>query len=214
MRARHSSSHPKLPILVFAVLLSTVIFAKKKTEDTNIVCFAARNKWVCAPEDKQEIANKKVQKLLDQNKSEVTPSNIVIKAINIPKFETQESPIVVTLDPVSKPAEKPKLKKIPTQHPLRQNNNNPYAKLWAHQLVGVSTPNSAVNFVKNKHLKKEDILIIKSVRNDMDWWIILYGLYKDKQTGLDNAKNLPTSIKNPWLRPLKNLKVKGFIEDF
>lgn len=203
MRERYLSSHYKLPIII-AVLFSTALFAKKKTEDTNIVCFAAQNKWICAPEDKQEIANEKAQKLLNQKKSEAVPANVVIKPINIPKFETVDNPIAITQ--ISKPKA--------TNPPQIRRNGNPYAKLWAHQLIGVSTPNSAVNFVKNKHLNKEDILIIKSVRNEMDWWIILYGLYKDKQTGLDNANNLPESIKNPWLRPLKNLKVNGFIEDF
>ena len=214
MRERYLSSHTKLPILVFAVLLITVGFTKDKAKDTNIVCFAAQNKWVCAPEDKQDIANKKAQKLLDKNKSEVTPTNIVIMPINIPKFETEDAPITTTQIATTKPIEKPKTYNKPTNPPLKQSNDNPYAKLWAHQLIGVSTPNSAVNFVKDKHLNKDDILIIKSVRNNMDWWIILYGLYKDKQTGLDNVINLPESIKNPWLRPLKNLKVNGFIEDF
>ena len=48
----------------------------------------------------------------------------------------------------------------------------------------------------------------------MDWWIILFGLYKDKQTGLDNNDNLPKEINTPWLRPLKDLQVNGFIEKF
>lgn len=214
MRERYLSSHSKLSILVFTVLITSAVFAKKKTEDTNIVCFAAQNKWICAPEDKQEIANKKAQKLLEKKKSGAVPANIVIKPINIPKFAPKKDPIVATQLISTEPVEKPPAHNISTQSPLRQSNDNPYAKLWAHQLIGVSTPNSAVNFVKNKHLNKNDILIIQSVRKGMDWWIVLYGLYKDKQTGLDNVKNLPKNINKPWLRPLKNLKVNGFIDDF
>lgn len=213
MRKRYLSSHTKLSIIIFTVLLTTAAFAKKKTEETNIVCFAAQNKWICAPEDKQNIANEKAQKLLEQKKTETIPTNIVIKPINIPKFETADNSLISELSdtPPVKPKEAIKTQTTKLTAPP---NNNPYAKLWAHQLIGVSTPNSAVRFVKNKHLNKEDILIIKSVRNEMDWWIILFGLYKDKQTGLDNVNNLPASIKDPWLRPLKNLKVNGFIEDF
>lgn len=214
MRKRYLSSHSKLSILVLSTLLTAISIAKEKQKDTNIVCFAAQKKWVCAPADKQEIANEKAQKLLERRQSESVPTNIVIKPINIPKFETNTKPEIVSLKPTIDPKVQPKEKNLSVKSQTAQSNNNPYAKLWAHQLIGVSTPNSAVNFVKNKHLNKDDILIIKSVRQGMDWWIILYGLYKDKQTGLDNEINLPKSIKDPWLRPLKNLIVNGFIEDY
>ena len=205
MRKRHLSSYTKLSVIIFSFFLTTAIFAKIKNQETNIVCFAAQSKWVCAPEDKQEIAN---------IKAEVIPTNIVIKPINIPKFQTSEKSL--SRKPDQKQIVSNKITNKPTVafNEKTRVNDNPYAKLWAHQLIGVSTPNSAINFVKNKNINKEDVLIIKSVRKEMDWWIILYGLYKDKQTGLDNESNLPKNIKKPWLRPLKNLTVNGFIEDF
>jgi septal ring-binding cell division protein DamX len=198
---------------VICVILTGLAFmtsAKEKNDDTNIICFAAKNKWICAPEGKKEIANNKAKKLLQANKSELNTSDVVIKTIKIPKFDS----------PASINTAKSQTKSTHTI--LKPNNiniqhspmDNAYAKLWSHQLIGVSTPQSAVNFVKNNKLDKNEILIIKSTRANMDWWIVLYGLYKDKQTGQDNESNLPSIIKKPWLRPLKNLQVNGFIEKF
>ncbi|HFC30401.1 MAG TPA: hypothetical protein ENJ44_05095 [Oceanospirillales bacterium] len=164
------------------------------------------------------MANEKAQKLLKDNGSEYKSSEVVIKSINIPKFETaivdhkqteQTFADARTVD-VEQESNKPKAAVKLAQ----AENSNPYALLWSHQLIGLSTPQSAINYVQNKNLNKNDVLIIKSIRNGMDWWIVLYGLYKDKQTGLDNVINLPVNIDKPWLRPLKNLQVKGYIEKF
>ena len=222
MRRKYITSHYPLSITLCLLLLSTIAFSKEKPKETNIVCFAAKNKWVCAPENKQEVANEKANKLLKNNHSEFGTSDIVIKSINIPKFD---SPAITNTQPttpniavdnktISKTesnTNKEKNNPITTQ---TKGNKNPYAKLWSHQLIGVSTPQNAINFVRNHNLNKDDILIIQSVRNGMDWWIILFGLYQDKKTGLENENNLPDNISKPWLRPLRNLQVNGFIDKF
>ena len=222
MRRKYITSHYPLPITICILIFSTISFSKEPPNETNIVCFAAKNKWVCAPENKQEVANEKANKLLKSKHSELGTSDIVIKSINIPKFDsptttnTQPSTpnIVVdnkTIPKIESNTNKKQSSPITTQ---TIENKNPYAKLWSHQLIGVSTPQNAINFVRNHNLNKDDILIIQSVRNGMDWWIILFGLYQDKKTGLDNENNLPDNINKPWLRPLKNLQVNGFIEKF
>ncbi len=212
-----------MPITLFILFFSTIVFSKDKPKETNIVCFAAKNKWVCAPEDQQEIASEKANKLLENKHSELETSEVVIKSINIPKFDSPparieqkiQTPDVITENTTvskkelnnSKESLSPKVTKY-------KENTNPYAELWSHQLIGVSTPQNAINYVRKHNLNKDDILIIQSVRNGMDWWIILFGLYQDKQTGLDSVSNLPENINKPWLRPLKNLQVNGFIEKF
>jgi septal ring-binding cell division protein DamX len=215
MRRKYITSHYQLPALALCLLISQVVNAKSKEKDTEIICFAAQSKWICAPADQQELANQKAQKLLDKKKSELNSSDVVIKSINIPKFETQKTDF-------NEPLNTNPIKKINDSN-LKNNQSivkptsktdNPYAKLWAHQLIGLSTPNSAVKFVKQNNLDKNEILIIKSTRANMDWWIVLYGLYSDTHTGLDNAANLPEGISDAWLRPLKNLIVNGFIEKF
>jgi septal ring-binding cell division protein DamX len=221
MRKRYLTIYKKLSTLVIVLTFSCTILAKEKKddEDTNIICFAAQNKWVCAPEDRQQLANEKAQKLLKDKGSEYESTEVVIKSINIPKFET----VVVNNNKEAEQAaedisnvhiEQEKAKPKAAIKLTQGENSNPYALLWSHQLIGLSTPQSAINYVQNKKLNKNDILIIKSIRNNMDWWIVLYGLYKDKQTGLDNEMNLPVNIDKPWLRPLKNLQVNGYIEKF
>ena len=208
-------------------MMGSSTIAKEKDEETNIICFAAKNKWICAPEDKQEIASKKAEKLIEKHSSELSTSEVVIKTINMPKFnsinsvesnrnekpftentsEPLEAENVTIVRPAQQIVKEPLIKDISLE-------SNPYAKLWSHQLIGLSNPQSAINFIKQKDLNKDDILVIKSTRAGMDWWIILYGLYKDKSTGQANEINLPTNLDKPWLRPLKNLQVKGFIEKF
>ena len=196
--------------------------AKKKDIETNIVCFATKNKWICAPEDKQSLASKKATKLLDIQSSEVGSSDVVIRTINMPKFNTSHSSdsggnkkstseTVTKTNQATGKADKQEESKINLKV---TSANNPYAKLWSHQLIGVSTHQNAINFVYQKKLNKDDVLILKSTRANMDWWIVLFGLYKDRQTGVDNAIHLPSNLDAPWLRPLKNLEVKGFIEKY
>lgn len=215
MRRRYIKSHYQLQVTLWSLLFSTIVLAKEKPKETNIVCFAAKNKWVCAPEDQQEIANEKASKLLVNKNSDLESAGVVIKSINIPKFNTSNK-----LEPIKDTIAKDKIINSETvakekPEPVKTNGtNNPYAELWSHQLIGVSTPQNAINYVRKHALNKQDILIIQSTRKGMDWWIILFGLYKDKQTGLDNQDNLPKNINDSWLRPLKNLQVNGFIENF
>ncbi|MFK8011093.1 MAG: SPOR domain-containing protein [Marinicellaceae bacterium] len=205
-------------------MASSICVAQNKDNETNIVCFATQNKWICAPEDQQNIANEKASKLLEKQTSELKSADVVIKPINMPKFNTQNS-IVAKDDDKSKSNRNLVNKTTPTQTSKKSQDSsevnykevsasNPYAKLWSHQLIGVSSSQGAINYVNQKQLNKDEVLILKTLRSDKDWWIVLYGLYKDKQTGLDNANNLPANIDPPWLRPLKNLQVKGFIEKY
>jgi len=198
--------------------------AKKKPKETNIVCFAAKKQWICAPEGEQELANQKASKLLETT-SDIDMSDVVIKPIIMPKFDTPASPLKDPLEsnhqasmttsdtPIENGVKETHIEKSASLIQEKPIAENPYANLWSHQLIGVSTPQSAVKYVRKNNLNKDDILIIKSERKGMDWWIILFGLYKDKQTGLENETNLPANSK-PWLRPLKNLQVNGFIEKF
>jgi len=218
MRKRHITIHKKLSTISLLFIVVFVTMAKEKGEDTNIICYAAKNKWICAPENQQEIANKQAIKFINENSSELETSEVVIKTISMPSFNTStinDKPPGKTKPELSVAKSKSdtvqsstvKLKKVAV-------NDNPYANLWSHQLIGLSTPQSAINFVKQNNLNRDDVLIVKSVRANMDWWIVLFGLYKDKKTGIDNEENLPVNIDKPWLRPLRNLLVLGFVEKF
>ncbi len=181
-------------------MCSSVFAAKNNEEETNVVCYAAQSKWVCAPEDKKELANIESTKLNEENSTKQLSSKVVIKQLKVPQFISSNT---------SNSKTQGFKKSIQTF-----NNDNPYENLWSYQLVGVSTPQNALNFVNKNGLNKNNILIIKSTHNNMDWWIILYGLYKDKQTGIKDKPNIPPSIKKYWLRSLNNLVVNGYIDEF
>ena len=199
MRKRYITSNFKRSALILC-MCSTAFAAKNSKKETNIVCYAAQSKWICAPEDKKELANIESTKLNNKNADSQLSSNVVIKQLKVPQF-------------ISSKASNSKAKsfKAPEQ---TSNNDNPYENLWSYQLVGVSTPQNALNFVNKNKLNKDDILIIKSTHNNMNWWIVLYGLYKDKQTGIKDKANIPPTIKKHWLRSLNNLVVNGYIDEF
>lgn len=222
MRRKYPTSNKKLSVAAVFLVISFTLLAKDKPEETNIICFAAKTQWICAPEDQQEIASEKANKLIDDTGLEQESSQVVIKSINFPKFEPDTSTnnaIVMTKDVETKVITDTNPREsfddsLNNEDSSSSSISNPYAELWSHQLIGVSTSQSAINYVKKHNLNKNDILIIRSVRKDMDWWVVLYGLYKNKQIGIDNEINLPENINNHWLRPLKNLQVNGFIEKF
>lgn len=201
MRKRYFTSHFKLPTLIICFCFCTFIVAKEnEAKDTNIICYAVQSRWICAAENQKELANKESKRLIQKNHTKTNTSDVVIKQINIPKFN-------------SSPEKLPKKYKN-NNLSLVNKNTNPYKNLWSYQLIGVSTSQSAINFTEKNHLNKNDVLIIKSEHKNMDWWIVLYGLYKDKETGISDRFNIPNSIHKYWLRPLKNLVINGYIDKF
>jgi septal ring-binding cell division protein DamX len=202
MRKRYITSHIKLSALILCTC-SFAFAAKNNEKETNIVCYAAQSKWICAPEDKKELANIESTKLNEKDSANQLSSNVVIKQLKVPQFiSSKGSQITNSQAKGIKPS-------IQTS-----NNDNLYENLWSYQLIGVSTPQNALNFVNKNGLNKNDILIIKSTHKNMDWWIVLYGLYKDKQTGIKDEVNIPSSVKKYWLRSLDNLIVNGYIDEF
>jgi len=196
MRKRYFTSHFKLPILILCVCISSTAY----TNSSNTTCYAAQNKWICAPEDKQDLARKKSQEINAKNTVDKLASPVVIKPLTITKFKSSPTSSFAPDGSIN-------VKKT-------TNTINPYKDLWSYQLAGVSTPQNAQNFVFQHNLSKKDVLIIKSTRNNTDWWVILYGLYKNKQTGVDDNANIPASIKEYWLRPLRNLEANDYIDEY
>lgn len=225
------------------VFFSALSFAKSensqgKDNETDIVCFAAQNQWVCAPEGQQDIAKQKAEKLVDSKPKD----NVVITTIEQPTFQAKQQRRPRRPSPMDFFRVKPKQnasttgdgqknqvrpessrspQRPPRSTPAKQNNlhlssSNPetYASMWSYQLIGVSTPQNAINYVQKMKLDKNEVLIVKTQRNGSEWWIVLYMLFKDKETGVNSKSQLPEQINKPWLRPLKNLNILGFIESF
>jgi hypothetical protein len=75
-------------LFIFTLLFAMSVLAKESGKDTDIVCFAAQNKWICAPKDQQEIAQEKASKLIkEKNKLNSQKEDVVVNPLNIPKME-------------------------------------------------------------------------------------------------------------------------------
>lgn len=218
--------HSIVNLLLFLILIiNNFAFAKNSKKDTDIVCFAAQKKWICAPKNNQEIAQEKAEKLIketEQNK----PSNsaVVLKPLNFPKMQAIDYSDPSQRNTVTKaqnqeaPA-KPTQSENPTTSGQSNNkitnlNKENFSEFWSYQLIGVSTKQSAIKFVESNNLNKSDILIVESEHQGNQWYVILYNLYKDKDSGLSDKINLPSQLNKPWLRPLNNLKINNFVEIF
>lgn len=218
MRKRYFTSSKKLSVIIlfaFFVLGHT----KEKPKDTNIICFAAKNEWICAPEDKQQIAVDKVKNLtVDSRANELPLSEVIIKTVSIPKFqEKHPSPDNELVQFQQKPKPKPKPKPLPSRVEQVEYTNETedsfinYNDYWSYQLIGVSNKQAALKFISDKGLNKEDVLLVKSSRKNNDWWIVLFGLYEDREIGKNSMFKLPNNIKQHWLRPLIKLNVNDNI---
>ncbi len=226
---------PNIFLLVVILTACWQINAKETVKDTDIVCFAAQKKWICAPKDNQQIAQEKAKKLIKEDTKQINDeaknSEVVVRSLNIPKLKAVDDSVttsnnidnpVTTSDNtnntstnVNNEINKP----ISKSDNLRDNPNktNPvsdYSSYWSYQLIGVSTEQAAFNFVAQNNIHKSDLLIVKSEFNGFDWFVVLYNLYKDKASGIQDRSNIPENIEKPWLRPLSNLVIKSVVEDF
>jgi septal ring-binding cell division protein DamX len=217
----------KALLLIYALLLSWHIQAKESDKDTNIVCFAAQKKWICAPKDNQDIAQEKAGKLIKQeaSKTETQKSEVVVRSLNIPKMQAIDysdpnpsntgssiNDSSESMDP--EPIEVKVSNKDTTNTFSKPINIDDYSKYWSYQLVGVSTQQAAIKFVQKNNLSNEDIMIVESEHNTYEWFVVLYKLYNDKDSAAKDQYNLPTGLNKPWLRPLNSLKIKSIIKEF
>jgi septal ring-binding cell division protein DamX len=216
---------PKNILIIFALLYVWQIQAQEPAKDTDIVCFAAQKKWICAPKDNQKMAQEKAGKLIkqDSNNSEVQKSEVVVRSLNIPKIEAIDYSAATS--PVDEPTiqsskeeivEEPPLEpsKIQSEYNTKPESIKDYADFWSYQLIGVSTQQAAIKYVEQNQLNKLDVLIVESEHQGYDWFVVLFKLYQDRTSAIQDLNNLPSNLKKPWLRPLKNLVIKSFIEDF
>lgn len=195
------------------------MIAEIENNETEIICIAAKNQWVCAPENQLDIAKSKAKKILEKRTNLEKPAtDVIITTVQPKSFDQQQGNIgpsnrdfLAKNEVESAP---PVTQNPPQPNPKSTSQPNSYEHLWSYQLIGVSVLENAIKYLNKTELDKSDILIIETKRNNQDWWVVLYKLYKDKETGILDKNNLPTGINKPWLRPLKNLNVLGFVESF
>ncbi|HFC29695.1 MAG TPA: hypothetical protein ENJ44_01495 [Oceanospirillales bacterium] len=214
MRKRYSTSNKKLPTAIILLLfLCLASQAEEQDKETNITCYAAKNKWICASDSQQQEAESKAN-LFSQG--EVETSDVVIKPLNLPKFSSKpqshhpskkKSQIKQPQQTNNRPSENNPQKTVKQINHTQVAPSNQYQNYWTYQLIGVSTENNALKYVSKNNFSQGKIHVIKTHHNSMDWWIVTFGLYRNKQAAINDRDNLPSTHAKPWLRPLKNTEI-------
>ena len=209
MRKRYSTSNKKLPTaIIFLLFLCLASLAKEQNKETNITCYAAKNKWICASDSQQQEAESKAN-LFSQ--SEVETSDVVIKPLNLPKFsskpQSHHPSKKKSQQTNNRPSENNPQKTVKQINHTQVTPSNQYQNYWTYQLIGVSTKNNALKYVSKNNFSQDKIQVIKTRHNSMDWWIVTFGLYRNKQAAINDRDNLPSTHAKPWLRPLKNTEI-------
>ena len=77
------------------------------------------------------------------------------------------------------------------------------------QLVAGRQKQTITNFIK-KYQLKEDLIYFSSKRNDKIWHNLSHGIYPDRSTANQAAKNLPASLAKvkPWIRKIGTIQAE------
>ncbi len=215
---------------------------------TEIVCFAANNKWVCAPENERENALRKAESINQQAESDpASETDIEINTLpNQPRFnEVEETP-----QPVQQPAQRiarpeasraestepsettrQPIRSTPApatqQTPVRSERDSGVTETtmhlqsfedwqqthrnhWSLQVVGVGNRQNLPAFIRQHGLDDGPIAVVRTEVNGNPWWVVLYGLYPDRDAALEGKENLPRRlISGAWVRQINAIQGRG-----
>jgi DamX protein len=139
-----------------------------------------------------------------------------------PLMKEPPTPTVVTPAPTPAPAAKvtapaPKVTAAPrvpdadlgADLPLRDaawlRAQNPQS--YTLQLVAGNNIETLRQFMREHQLKNQ-LAVIETTRDGKPWYVLLYGLYADKQQAIDARSKLPAALlrAEPWVRDLHSLQ--------
>ena len=92
-------------------------------------------------------------------------------------------------------------------------NNGLYGKNWIKQqnknyftlqLLGTHNKNTLPTYLKKFNLKN-DAAVFKTVRDNKDWFTLVYGQYSTKSAAQNAAKQLPKGVTKPWIRSFASI---------
>jgi len=206
------------------------------TAENNIICYAAKSKWVCAPANQKEKAQQKVKTLIleEQTSADVEPTEgfrdgVEIKTIKYDDIAGQVKEVSID-DTTDKSAigivakEQSVIKNDvvntitsavettkPTPDTVNLNNDftdwqNNHPNQWSFQVVGTSNRHKLDAFFSENGLQANACVVVKTQVNNADWWVVLCGLYANRDEAINSRHLLPEKIStNAWVRQIKTI---------
>ena len=167
----------KLIILVFFLLDSNVVFSQVEedstpTSETEIVCYAAQNKWVCAPADQKQRAHDKAMELVNNTQS----NDISSEFIESPKVEIKTMDLGNDFSQQVKnlPPEPPSLTVVGEEGTHEELTQGEVSQSQESKLdLNSSQSNISKTSVQNTHQLNEHIIDVPNNNgqaNDFTYW--------------------------------------------
>ena len=205
------------------------------SERAEVVCYAAEDRWVCAPkgsekptaaideakneanaetDDMDELSdNDSINPLDPPQGVEVMTDTAPAQPVVNPMAETPEDVLTeqspqATIPPESQQTISEQTEDIP-QTPDYASDNwfEQYPDHWTIQIIGVANQQNLESFIKQQQLTDDNHRIVETQANGAPWWVVIYGHYPNREAA-DQARNqLPAKLSDgAWLRPLSSLK--------
>lgn len=203
-------------------------------ERTEVVCYAAEDRWVCTPKgnEKPTATIEKIKAESDTDEAELFTEDSPINPLNPPQGVesiTDTAPQKPILNPMAETPEDVITEQSPqatippesqqtvtkTQQTEEQQPKPDYAgdnwfqrypDHWTIQIVGVANQQNLDAFIKLQQLDDQDYRIVETQVSGAPWWVVIYGHYPNRDAADKARYNLPTDLaSDAWLRPLSSL---------
>ena len=205
------------------------------SERAEVVCYAAEDRWVCAPKGSEKptaaieeakneanAQNDDIDELSDDDSinpldppqgvevmTDAAPAQPVVNPMaQTPEDVLTEQSPQATIPPESRPTISEQTEDIP-QTPDYAGDNwfERYPDHWTIQILGVANRQNLADYIQQQQLTDDNHRIVETRANGVPWWVVIYGHYPNREAA-DQARNqLPAKLSDgAWLRPLSSLK--------
>lgn len=205
--------------------------------ETEIICFAAKEKWVCAPARERQQAHQKAMRLIetpDDNEVDDEPATQV-QITTVPQSTqwdvTEES---LADNEVNAPAQvevaesdpTPATQATPTEKAITSDQSDTELSAtaspsslnfrdwqqqqpaaWVLQLVGTTNLPNLEQFINQHDLSDATFAIATTEVKGAPWHIVLLGVFDSREAALAHRDTLSQSLQSAWARPVAGIQL-------
>ncbi len=201
--------------------------------ETEIVCFAAKEKWVCAPAGDRQQAHQKAMKLIDAQDDgepdDEPPESVQITTVPEPTtWDVVEEPVnqkPVNQEPKAVSTAETQLSETetpPVEQPYAVKQAAPSSghvsvnfrewqqhrpEAWVLQLVGTTNLPNLEQFINQHDLSQSTFAIATTEVKGAPWHIVLLGVFDTRDAALAHRNALSHELQSAWPRPIAGIEL-------
>ena len=79
---------------------------------------------------------------------------------------------------------------------------------WTLQILGSHNESSVRKFIRDNRLSADKTTYYRTKWKNKDWYVVLYGIYKNKDIAVSRINDLPRAIRfgKPWPRKIGQIQ--------